>query len=64
MARYEIRIHGPDGDHKIVWNGDHPDDLAALSSALEICRNQQVEVWDDHRQIGAISLEGTPRLTM
>lgn len=64
MAHYEIRIQGPSGAQPIVMEVEHPDDMAALNSALEICRNQKIEIWDAHRQVGAVSLTGTPRLTL
>ena len=61
MAQYKIKVIGPDGRTPIVIELDKPDDMAALNSALDICRKHQVEVW---RQIGAVSLSGTPRLTL
>lgn len=64
MAHYEIKIRSSEDHHSTVWEGDRPDDIAALNSALEICRNQQIEIWDGKRQIGTISLAGTPRLNL
>jgi hypothetical protein len=64
MAQYEIRIEGPDGHRTLVWNVEKPDDMAALDSALDICRSQTIEVWDGQRRIGAVALNGTPRLAL
>ena len=64
MAHYEIKITGPDGGRPIVVELDKPDDIAALNSALEICRNQKVEIWEGRRQIGAVTLSGTPRFAL
>lgn len=64
MAHYEIRIKSPDGREAVRWDVERADDISALNSALEACRQQMVEVWDGQRQIGSISLSGTPRLTL
>ncbi len=64
MAHYEIRIQGSDGAHSITWDVERADDMAALNSALELCRNQTVEVWDGKRHVAAISLSGSPRLSL
>ena len=64
MAQYKIKVIGPDGRTPIVIELDMPDDMAALNSALDICRKHQVEVWEGRRQIGAVSLSGTPRLAL
>ncbi|MBV9548837.1 MAG: hypothetical protein JO256_04095, partial [Alphaproteobacteria bacterium] len=58
------RISSPQNDKAIVVPLDKPDDIAALHSALEICRNQKIEVWDGGRQIGAVMLSGKPRLAL
>lgn len=63
MAHYEIRIESPEGRRAIVLNVEQPDDLAALDSALEVCRNQKIEVWDGQRRIGGVSISGTPRVS-
>lgn len=64
MAHYEIRIESPESNRAVILNVEQPDDMAALDSALEICRHQIVEVWDGQRRIGAVSLSGTPHLTV
>ena len=64
MAHYQVKITGPEGEHPIVVALDRPDDIAALNSALEICRRQTIEVWAGSRQIGVVTPSGTPRLTL
>jgi hypothetical protein len=64
MTHYEIRIQSPDGSRAMTWKLDKTDDMSALSSALKVCEDQQVEVWEGHRRIGSISLSGQPRLTL
>jgi hypothetical protein len=64
MAHYEIRIQSPDGKRALTWDVDRTDDISALSSALEVCQQQKMEIWDGQRQIASISLSGTPRLTL
>jgi hypothetical protein len=64
MAHYEIRIPGPDGVCAIIWEIDRPDDLAALNAAVDVCRQQTIEVWNGGRQVGAISSTGDPRLNI
>ncbi|HWU55094.1 MAG TPA: hypothetical protein VN175_06295 [Rhizomicrobium sp.] len=48
----------------MTWKLEQADDMSALSSALEVCENQKVEVWEGHRRIACISLSGQPRLTL
>jgi len=62
MNHYKIKIAGVDGTAPVEVELEKPDDIAALNSALEICRQQTVEVWHGDRQIGAVSLSGTPQL--
>ena len=64
MGHYEIRIQKPDGTPALSWKVEQADDMSALSSALEMCENQKVEVWEGHRRIASISLSGQPRLTL
>jgi hypothetical protein len=64
VAHYEIRIQSSDGVRSITWDLEQADDMAALNSALELCRNQTIEVWDGKRHVGAISISGSPRLTL
>jgi hypothetical protein len=64
MGHYEIRIQKPDGSPALSWKVEQADDMSALSSALEMCENQKVEVWEGHRRIASISLSGQPRLTL
>jgi hypothetical protein len=64
MGHYEIRIQKPDGSPALSWKVEQADDMSALSSALEMCKNQKVEVWEGHRRIASISLSGQPRLTL
>jgi len=62
--RYEIRIQSPDGKRAIIWDVERTDDVSAVKSAVEVCQNQVVEVWDGGRQIAAVSLSGPPRVTL
>jgi hypothetical protein len=64
VARYIIRIERPDGCGTLHWDVERPDDMSALDAALDVCRNQKVEVWDGKRRIGAVSLTGAPRLAL
>jgi hypothetical protein len=64
MTDYEIRIQSPDGSRGMTWKLQQTDDMSALTSALEACENQKIEVWEGHRRIACISLSGQPRLTL
>ena len=64
MAHYQIRFQGPDGGSAVVWDIDRVDDVAAMNSALEVCRNQTAEVWDGDRKVANILLSVEPRLTL
>lgn len=64
MTHYEIRIQSPDGSRAMTWTLEKTDDMSALNSALKVCEDQKVEVWEGHRRIGCISLSGQPRLTL
>jgi hypothetical protein len=64
LAHYEIRFQGPEGVASITWDVDRVDDLEALRSALDVCRNQSVEVWEGPRKIAAISLSAEPHITL
>jgi len=64
MTHYKIKIQSPDGERSISWDVERADDIAALSSALEVCQQQKMEIWEGHRQIASIALSGTPRLTL
>lgn len=61
---YEIRIQSPDGSRAMVWNVEQKDDMSALSSALEACESQKIELWEGQRRIACFSLTGQPRLTL
>jgi len=61
---YEIRFQRPDGSRGMTWNVEQKDDMSALTSALEACENQKVEIWEGQRRIACISLSGQPRLTL
>ncbi|HEY4076541.1 MAG TPA: hypothetical protein VGM26_06360 [Rhizomicrobium sp.] len=64
MVHYEIRIQGPDGKRSITWDVDRADDMEALNLALEVCRNQWIEIWDGKRHVAALSLSANPRLSL
>lgn len=64
MGHYEIRIQKPDGSSTLTWEVEQVDDMSALTSALEMCEKQKVEIWEGHRRIASISLSGQPRLTL
>jgi hypothetical protein len=64
MASYEIRIQTSDGQHSLAWNVEQADDISVLSSVLDLCESQRVEVWEGQRHIASISLTGRPRLAL
>jgi hypothetical protein len=64
MTHYKIRLQSPDGTRSISWDVERADDISALSSALEVCQQQKMEIWEGQRQIASIALSGTPRLTL
>ncbi|HVW73713.1 MAG TPA: hypothetical protein VHC39_08745 [Rhizomicrobium sp.] len=64
MTHYEIRFEAPEGSRAVTWDVERADDAAALRSALEVCRNQVVEVWDGPRKIAAISLSTEPHIML
>ena len=39
MARYEIRMQDPNSGRSLIWDVERADDVAALDSAIELCRN-------------------------
>ena len=61
---YELRIQSPDGSRAMTWNVEQKDDMSALTSALEACESQKIELWEGQRRIACISLSGQPRLTL
>lgn len=64
MTHYEIRFEGPEGSRSVTWDVERADDAAALRSALEVCCNQVVEVWDGPRKIAALSLSVEPHIIL
>jgi hypothetical protein len=62
MTRYEVHFQGPGSAGRIIWDLERLDDEAALTSALEACHNQRLEVWEGQRKIAAIFLSVEPRL--
>jgi hypothetical protein len=64
MTHYEIRFEAPEGSRSVTWDVERTDDTAALRSALEVCHNQVVEVWDGPRKIAALSLSVEPHIIL
>jgi hypothetical protein len=64
LAQYQIRFQGPNGANAVVWDIDRIDDMDAMNSAMEVCRNQKAEVWDGDRKVANILLSVEPRLTL
>ena len=64
LTQYEIRFRGPKGAASATWDVERADDMDALKSALDVCRNQSVEVWEGARKIAAISLSAEPHIML
>lgn len=62
MTSYELKVTSPNGDRAVVVTLHRADDMDALQSALEICREHTIEVWDGERRVGCAVLSGTPIL--
>lgn len=62
MTNYEFKITAPTGEHTVVVMVQKADDMDALQSAMEICREHTIEVWDGRRRVGCAVLTGTPVL--